>query len=140
MSLKSNIVHIKTLQAGESVSYGRKFKTERESVIATLPVGYADGYTRFLFQKGKVILKGKFAPIIGRICMDQCMIDITDIDGVNIGDEVILIGEDENNKFTADTIADLIGTINYEVLCMISKRVPRVYVKGGKIIKVRNYV
>lgn len=140
MSLKTNIVHIKTIQPGECVSYGRKFIADRESIIATLPIGYADGYTRSLFQKGKVILKGSFAPIIGRICMDQCMIDITDIHGVNIGDEVILIGEDEYNKFTADTVAELIGTINYEVLCMISKRVPRVYIKGGKVIKVRNYV
>ncbi len=140
MTLKANIVHIKTLPPGEYVSYGRKYKTERESVIATLPVGYADGYTRLLFEKGKVILKGKFAPVIGRICMDQCMIDITEIDGVKIGDEVILIGEDENNKFTADIVAQLIGTINYEVVCMISKRVPRVYVKEGKVVKVRNYV
>ena len=122
------------------MSYGRKFKTERESVIATLPVGYADGYTRLLFEKGKVILKGRFAPVIGRICMDQCMIDVTDIDGVKIGDEVILIGEDENNKFTADTVAELIGTINYEVVCMIGKRVPRVYIKEGKVVKIRNYV
>lgn len=140
MTLKTNVVHIKILPPGEYVSYGRKYKTERESVIATLPIGYADGYTRLLFQKGKVILKGKFAPVIGRICMDQCMIDITDIKGVEIGDEVILIGEDGNNKFTADTVAELIGTINYEVICMISKRVPRVYIKDGKVVKIRNYV
>ena len=140
MTLKTNIVHIKTLPPGEYVSYGRKYKTEKESIIATLPVGYADGYTRLLFQKGKVILKGEFAPVVGRICMDQCMIDVTEIPGVKIGDEVILMGEDENNKFTADTIAGLIGTINYEIVCMIGKRVPRVYVKEGKIVKVRNYV
>ncbi|MFT5874759.1 MAG: alanine racemase [Clostridium sp.] len=140
MTLKANIVHIKTLPPGEYVSYGRKYKTEKASVIATLPIGYADGYTRLLFEKGKVILKGKFAPVIGRICMDQCMIDVTDIDGVKIGDEVILIGEDENNKFTADTVAGLIGTINYEVVCMIGKRVPRVYVKEGAVVNIRNYV
>ena len=140
MTLKTNVVHIKTLPPGEYVSYGRKFETERESVIATLPVGYADGYTRLLYEKGKVILKGSFAPVIGRICMDQCMIDVTDIDGVKIGDEVILIGEDENNKFTADTIAELIGTINYEIVCMIGKRVPRVYISEGKVVKIRNYV
>ena len=140
MTLKTNIVHIKTLPPGEAVSYGRKFKTDRESVIATLPVGYADGYTRLLFQKGKVILRGRFAPVIGRICMDQCMIDVTDIVGVKIGDEVILMGEDENNKFTADTVAELIGTINYEIVCMVGKRVPRVYIKAGKVVKIRNYV
>jgi len=140
MTLKANVVHIKVLPPGEYVSYGRKFKTDRESVIATLPIGYADGYTRLLYQKGKVILKGKLAPVIGRICMDQCMIDITDIDGVKIGDEVILMGEDENNKFTADKIAELMGTINYEIVCMISKRVPRVYISEGKVVKIRNYV
>lgn len=140
MTLKTSIVQIKTLPAGEYVSYGRKYQTVKESVIATLPVGYADGYTRLLFEKGKVIIKGRFAPVIGRICMDQCMIDVTEINGVKVGDEVILMGEDENNKFTADTIGELIGTINYEVVCMISKRVPRVYVKEGKVIKTRNYV
>lgn len=140
MTLKANVVHIKTLPPGEFVGYGRRHKTERESVIATLPVGYADGYTRLLFQKAKVIIKGKFAPVIGSICMDQCMVDVTGIDGVNIGDEVILIGEEGDNKFTADIVAGLIGTISYEVVCMISKRVPRVYIKEGKIVKVRNYV
>ncbi|WP_291567909.1 MULTISPECIES: alanine racemase [unclassified Clostridium] len=141
MSLKSNIIHIKTLPPGEHISYGRRFKTERESVIATLPVGYADGYTRLLFGKAKVIVNGKFAPVVGTICMDQCMIDVTNIAGVELGDEVILIGEDDhNNKFTADNVAELLGTINYEIVCAINKRVPRVYIKGGKVIKVRNYV
>jgi alanine racemase len=141
MSLKANIVHIKTLGEGEYVSYGRTFRTEKETVIATLPLGYADGYTRLLFGKAKVIVNGKFAPVVGRICMDQCMIDITDIDGVKVGDEVILVGEDEyNNVISADDIAKQVGTINYEVVCAVSKRVPRVYKKGGKIINIRNYV
>lgn len=140
MSLKTNIVHIKKLPAGEYISYGRKFKTTRESVIATLPVGYADGYTRLLFNKAKVIVNGCYAPVIGRICMDQCMIDITDIKDIKLGDEVILMGEDKNLSFTADSIAELLGTINYEVTCMISKRVPRVYMKGNKVVKIRNYV
>lgn len=141
MSLKANIIHIKTVPEGEFISYGRTFKTERESIIATLPIGYADGFTRLLFQKAKVIVNGKLAPVVGRICMDQCMIDITGIDGVNIGDEVILIGEDEyNNVITADDIAKQIGTISYEIVCAISKRVPRVYKKGGNIINIRNYV
>lgn len=140
MSLKTNIVHIKSLPAGEYISYGRKFKTSRESVIATLPVGYADGYTRLLFNKAKVIINGNFVPVIGRICMDQCMVDVTDIKDVKVGDEVILMGEQGDLKFTADHIAELLGTINYEVTCMISKRVPRVYIKGGKVVKIRNYV
>ncbi|WP_061996109.1 alanine racemase [Clostridium sp. ATCC 25772] len=141
MALKSNIVHLKNLPKEKHISYGRRFTTERESVIATLPVGYADGYTRLLFNKAKVIVNGNFAPVVGSICMDQCMIDVTDIEGVKVGNEVILIGEDNHgNKFDADDIAKLLGTINYEVICAVNKRVPRVYVKGGKVIKVRNYV
>jgi alanine racemase len=141
MSLKANIIHVKTLGEGEYVSYGRTFRTEKETVIATLPLGYADGYTRLLFGKAKVIVNGKYAPVVGRICMDQCMIDVTHIDGVKIGDEVILIGKDEyNNVITAEDIAKQVGTINYEVVCAVSKRVPRVYKKGGKIINIRNYV
>lgn len=140
MTLKTNIVHIKNLPAGEYISYGRKFKTTRESVIATLPVGYADGYTRLLFEKAKVIINGSFVPVVGRICMDQCMVDVTDLKDVKLGDEVILMGEQGELKFNADDIAKLMGTINYEVTCMISKRVPRVYVKSGKVAKIRNYV
>jgi alanine racemase len=140
MSLKANVINVKWLPAGEYISYGRKFRTERESCIATLPIGYADGYTRLLFEKAKVLVKGRFAPVVGRICMDQCMIDVTDIEGVGIGDEVTLMGEADGLKFTADDIAKLLGTINYEVICMISKRVPRVFVKDGKIVKIRNYV
>ncbi|WP_298846418.1 alanine racemase [Clostridium sp.] len=140
MTLKTNVVHIKTLPPGEYVGYGRKYKTEKESVIATLPIGYADGYTRLLFQKAKVIIKGKFAPVIGKICMDQCMIDITDVDGVKVGDEVILIGEDENNKFDADIVGELIGTISYEIVCMIGKRVPRVYIRKGEVVKIKEYI
>ncbi|WP_315118982.1 alanine racemase [uncultured Clostridium sp.] len=140
MSLKTNIVHIKKMDAGEYISYGRAFKTERKSVIATLPVGYADGYTRSLFGKAKVIVNGKYAPVIGKICMDQCMIDITEVPNVNIGDEVILMGEGEGLNINAEQIAEEIGTINYEVICMISKRVPRVYLKNNEIVKIRNYV
>lgn len=140
MSLKTNVVHIKKMGAGEYISYGKAFKTEKESIIATLPVGYADGYTRFLFGKGKVIVKGQYAPVVGRICMDQCMIDVTHISNVQMGDEVILMGEENGLKITADEIAKNIGTINYEVICMISKRVPRVYLKDKEILKIRNYI
>ncbi|MEG1256131.1 alanine racemase [Clostridium sp.] len=141
MTLKSKIVHIKTLKAGEGISYGRVFTTERESIIGTLPIGYADGLSRLLTGKSKVIVNGKVAPIVGRICMDQCMVDVTDIPGVKVGDEVILMGKDEyGNTITADDIASSIGTINYEILCDISKRVPRIYKKDGKVVSVRNYV
>jgi alanine racemase len=140
MTIKANIVHIKTLPAGEYISYGREFKTEKESVIATLPIGYADGYTRLLKNKAKVIINGEYAPVVGRICMDQCMVDVTHIPGVKNGDEVIILGETQNRRFNADDFAEAIGTINYEILCMVSKRVPRVYTLDGNVIKIRNYV
>lgn len=140
MTLKANVVNVKTIEPGQYVSYGRKFKAERKTVIATLPIGYADGYTRLLFNKAKVIINGKFAPVVGRICMDQCMIDVTDVGEVNIGDEVILLGESNGLKFNADDIAKVLGTISYEVTCAVGKRVPRVYIKDNKVIKVRNYV
>lgn len=140
MSLKTNIVHLKKVPVGEYISYGRKFKTERESIIGTLPVGYADGYTRSLGDNAKVIINGKLVPVVGRICMDQCMVDLTNAQDVNLGDEVILMGEDNGLKITADELASILGTINYEVLCMISRRVPRVYVKDKKVIKIRSYV
>lgn len=140
MSTKTNIVHIKTIKPGEFIGYGRQFKVEKESVIATLPVGYADGMSRLLSGKAKVLIKGQFAPVVGRICMDQCMVDVTDLKDVKFGDEVILIGEDGNNKITADEIGELLGTISYEVVCVVGKRVPRVYIKDGKITKIRNYI
>ncbi|MDP4088995.1 MAG: alanine racemase [Bacillota bacterium] len=140
MSLKASVINVKKLPAGEYISYGRTYKTEGESIIATLPIGYADGYTRLLFNKGKVIVKGRFAPIVGRICMDMCMVDVTDIEGVKIGDEAIIMGEENGIKYNADDIASHIGTINYEILCAISKRVPRVFLKDGRVVEIRNYI
>jgi len=140
MTLKACILHIKTMEEGQYIGYGRKFKTARKSLIGTLGIGYADGYTRMLSGKAKVIINGKFAPVVGNICMDQCMIDLTDIGDVKVGDEVILMGSDGNLKFDPDDIAPLLGTINYEVLCMIGKRVPRVYIKDGKVMKVKDLI
>lgn len=140
MTLKANIAHVKEVPVNTPISYGRKFYTQKVSKIATLPLGYADGYTRLLFGKVKVIVNGTLCPVVGRICMDQCMIDITECGDVKVGDEVILIGESSGVSNNADEIAKLLGTINYEVLCMISKRVPRIYIEDKKIIKVKNYV
>lgn len=140
LTLKANISYVKTLPKGEYISYGRKFYTERESIIATIPIGYADGYSRQMLNKAKVIINGQLAPVVGSICMDQCMIDVTDIGQVKEGDEVILLGEQNGVKFDAEDMAEIIGTISYEVICMISKRVPRVYIRDGEIVKVRNYV
>ncbi|AJD26124.1 alanine racemase [Clostridium botulinum] len=142
MTLKANIVHIKTIDSGKYVGYNRKFKTKRKSKIAILPLGYGDGYTRFLSNRGKVIINGQYAPIVGNICMDQCMIDVTDIKEVKVGDEVIIIGRyDINNlRYDAEDIASKVGMTSGEIMSIISKRVPRVYIKNGNIVKVKNYI
>jgi alanine racemase len=140
MTWKASILHIKEVEPGQYIGYGRKFKTERKSVIGTLGVGYADGYTRMLSRKAKVIINGKFAPVVGNICMDQCMVDLTDIGDVKAGDEVILMGSQGGLKFDADDMAELLGTIKNEVVCMVGRRVPRVYIKDGKVVSVRNYL
>ena len=140
LTLKTRVSHVKTLDKDMYISYGRTLKTERKSVIATLPIGYADGYLRLLSGKAKVIINGKFANVVGRICMDQCMIDVTDIGDVKVSDEVILLGEEGDLKFNADDIAEAMGTINYEVLCMIRHRIPRIYKRDNEIVEVRNYL
>lgn len=140
LTLKTKVVHVKKLTEDMYVSYGRKFKTERESIIATLPIGYADGYSRLLSGKAKVIINGKFAPVVGRICMDQCMIDVTDVGEVKVGDEVILLGEEGDLKYNADDMANDMGTINYEIICMLKQRIPRVYTKNNEVVSVRNYI
>lgn len=140
MTLKAKIAHIKVLEKGAFVSYGRTYKVNETTRVATIPIGYADGYLRALSNKGKVIVNGKLVPVIGRVCMDQLMIDITNINNVNVDDEVILLGECDNVKYNADDMADAVGTINYEIICMIKGRVPRVYVKSGKVVDIRNYI
>jgi len=122
MTLKSVVSMVKTISAGDTVSYGRTFKTEKEIKIATVSAGYADGYPRVLSNKAKVIINGKEAPILGRVCMDQLSVDVTDIEDVKMGDEVILFGK----ELPVDVLADLCNTINYEIVCGISPRVPRV--------------
>ncbi|OOM73440.1 alanine racemase [Clostridium puniceum] len=140
LTLKACITRVQEMDEGMYISYGRTFKTGRKSLIATLPIGYADGYSRLFAKNGKVIINGKFAPIVGRICMDQCMIDVTDVGDVKVGDKVILLGEEGDLKFNADDIAEIMGTINYEILCMLKYRVPRVYIKNREIFNVRNYL
>ncbi|NMA65501.1 MAG: alanine racemase [Clostridiaceae bacterium] len=141
MTLKAKVSMVKWIEKDISVSYGRKFISKRPTKVATIPIGYADGYSRLLTGKSHVLINGQFAPVIGSICMDQCMVDITDIEGdVTIGDEVVLIGRQGNNEITAEEIADLLGTIPYEIVCIIGKRIPRVYFKEGKIVNVLNYL
>ncbi len=133
MSVKAQIVHLKEVPAGFSVGYGRRFIASRPSRIATIEVGYADGYPRPYSAGGRVIINGRFAPLAGNICMDQCMIDVTEIPGVELGSEVILMGSTETNKKTkapaisAEDIAEATGTISYEILCAFGQRLPKVY-------------
>lgn len=128
MSVKARIVFIKKVPAGFSVGYGRTFVTERESLIATIPIGYADGYRRNCSNVGKVIVNGEFANIVGNICMDQCMVDVTDIKDVKLGDEVVIMGRMGDKEITAVDIAEVVGTINYEILCGFGQRLERKYI------------
>lgn len=136
MKLKTRIAHIKELDSDVGISYGQKYRTTNKEVIATIPIGYADGFTR-LQNNPKVCIKGEMFDVVGRICMDQCMVKIDkDID-IKIGDEVIIFGE---NSATVENIASDLGTINYEVLCMVSRRVDRVYMERNAILQVSNYL
>ncbi len=129
MTWKSRIIYLKKVPADTGISYGRIFTTNRETLVATLPLGYADGYSRALSNMGQVIVRGKRASVIGRVCMDMTMIDVTDIPDVETGDEVIIIGGTDGKGISADDIARWTGTISYEVLCRIGERVERVYVR-----------
>ena len=140
MQLKSVIAQIKTVEPDAKVSYGGTFTTSRPTKIATVPIGYADGYTRALGNNARMIVNGKYAPIIGRVCMDQLMLDITDIENVSTGDEVTVIGTDGDCRVSAEEIANLTNTINYEIICIIGKRVPRVYFKNGKNVGTLDYI
>lgn len=129
MSVKANIVHIKKVPAGFSIGYGRRFIAQRDSVIGTIGMGYADGLPRPYSEAGRVIVNGRFAPFAGTICMDQFMVDLTDVPDVKLGDEVVIMGESGDLSITAEEIADATNTINYEVLCAFGQRLPKVYVR-----------
>ena len=135
MEIKSRIVYIKEVEQGTPISYGGTFVSDKKMKVATIPVGYADGMPRALSNKGYVLINGKKAPILGRVCMDQFMVDVTDIPEAENGDEVILIGD----GITAELVGDLSGRFNYELVCDLGKRIPRVFYKGGKPIAVRDY-
>ena len=140
MSFHCCISHIKTIYEGDTVGYGRHFKAEKPTKIATLPVGYADGYARILSRNTDVLIHGKRAPQVGNICMDQCMVDVTHIPDAKVGDEVVLFGEQDGAVIPLSELAEKMHTIVYELTCNISRRVPRVYVKGGKIVKRVEYL
>lgn len=141
MSLKADVIHVKDVEKGTSISYGRIFTTQRDSKIATIPIGYADGFSRILNRKGQVLINGETAPVVGSICMDQCMVDVTDIkEGVKVGDEAVIFGKQGDKEIKVEDIASKLGTINYEVICIVGKRIPRIYLKDGKIAGILNYL
>lgn len=139
MQLKSHIVYIKELEAGIPVSYGGTFVTEKKTKVATIPVGYGDGYPRSLSGKGWVLIHGKKAPILGRVCMDQFMVDISDIDEARELDEVTLFGESEGAILPVEELSSICGRFPYEFVCDIGKRIPRIYVHKGEIVLTRDY-
>lgn len=140
MRLKARIINIKDLDKDCGISYGKTYTTTDTAKIATIAIGYADGYSRTLSNKAKVLVKGKPVKQLGNICMDQCMIDVTSVNNINIGDEVTLFGGDDGGYIPIEDIAEQMGTINYEIACMIGRRIPRVYIVGGKQIKGVNYL
>ena len=136
MSLCSTVAMVKTVRPGECISYSRTFTAPREMRVATIPIGYADGYLRAFSNRADVLIRGKRARVIGNVCMDQLMVDVTHILDVQVEDRVTLAGRDGQEEITFSELADLAGTIHYELLCLVGKRVPRVYIRGGEIVKV----
>ena len=139
MGLKSFVTYVKTLEPGQAVSYGGTFVTERSMRVATIPVGYGDGYPRNLSGKGYVLIHGKRAAILGRVCMDQFMVDVTDIQDVDVDTEVTLIGTDGEDQIRVEELSELCGRFHYELVCDIGKRVPRVYIRYGEVIGTKDY-
>ncbi|MBR2937895.1 MAG: alanine racemase [Oscillospiraceae bacterium] len=137
---RSRISHIKTLEPGRQISYGGTFITEKTTVVATIPVGYADGYKRTLSNKFYVLIRGKKAPILGRVCMDQFMVDVTDIPNATVGDSVVLIGQDGEESISAEAFGEAAQSFNYEVICSINSRVARYYLQGGKVVASVHYL
>lgn len=139
MQWKTHISHIKTLENGREISYGGTYTVDGEKKIATIPVGYADGYPRCLSSKGKVLINGHFAPITGRVCMDQFMVDITGIEAKE-GDTVVLVGKSGENELSMEEVSEAAYSFNYELPCRIARRVPRTYYQNGKLIFSTNYM
>ena len=140
LSWQCRITHLKLLEAGREISYGGTFVTTRPTMVATIPVGYADGYRRSLSGKFHVLIHGKEAPILGRVCMDQLMVDVTHIPETRLEDTVILIGKSGDAQITVEQLAAAADSFNYELVCGISRRVPRIYVSGGKIVNEVRYL
>lgn len=140
MTLKTTIGLVKHVKAGSQLSYGRTYTAETDKLIATVPIGYADGYNRSLSNQARMLVNGHFAPVVGRVCMDQLMLDVTGIPDVKMGDEVVVFGRQGDQVLPIEELADMLGTINYELTCVITKRVPRVFIQDGKVIGVVDHV
>ncbi len=140
VTLKSIISNVKWVPRGSGISYGHTFITNRDSKIATVPLGYTDGYSRMLSGKAKVYINGKKAPIVGLICMDQLMIDVTEIKGVQVDDEVVLLGYENESYPTVEDISSLLQTNDDDVICMLGRRIPRVYIRNGEVCDVIDYI
>ncbi|MCT4595527.1 MAG: alanine racemase [Anaeromicrobium sp.] len=140
LTFKSKIYYIKKIKKGEGISYNYKWKANRDSIIATIPVGYSDGYPRNMAEVGVVTIKGHRVPVVGVICMDQCMVDVTDIPCVKEGDEVVIYGDGNNNSLTIEEVSKLGRTNKNEIISRITRRTPRVYIKNNKVHKILNYL
>jgi alanine racemase len=140
ITLKARIALVKTIQKGEGISYGHKFIANKEMIIGTLPLGYADGFSRLLSGKMEVSVKGVRCRLLGRICMDQCVVDLTDVPYAKMGDEVVIYDDGTDAGLNIDQVAELLGTINYEIVTMLDRRLPRVYTKNREEVAIRNYL
>lgn len=140
LSLKSVVARLHRLTPGEGVSYGLTWQASKPSTIALVMCGYGDGLPRSLSNRGQLLVRGQRVPIVGRVCMDMCMLDVTDVPRIAEGDEVVIIGRQGDEEITADEVADLAGTISYEIFCHISSRVPRLYLRGGSLVDVETFV
>ncbi len=137
MEIKTHVNYVQKVGPGVGIGYGSTFVTSKNMIIATIPVGYGDGYPRQLSSKGRVLIHGQSAPILGRVCMDQFMVDVSDIEHVEQGDVVTLVGRDGNDFITVEELANMVGSFNYEFVCNVGKRIPRIYYYKSKIIEVR---
>ena len=137
MALKTVVTQVKEVPAGTTVSYGRTYTAPAPIRVATVPIGYGDGYGRSLSNRGRMLIHGQSVPVIGRVCMDQCMLDVSALADVQVGTEVTVFGRD---TLTADAVAGWMGTINYEVICLLSKRVPRLFYRGGQLVGKLDYI
>ena len=140
MIIRTRLSNVKVVPPGTGISYGLTYTTGAESIIGSLPLGYADGYSRALSNSAEVLVQGKRASVVGRVCMDQCMIDLTGVNGAEIGEDIVLFGGGVKGAPTAEDVAGWMGSITDEVVSTISRRVPRVYIKGGEVVEIMDYV